>query len=217
MKPQKTILYVALALLFVIGGSAHAYCNIIDLGTLGGTYNEATGINASGQVAGDSSNGNAVSHAFLYSGSKMIDLGTLGGQNSYACGINDSGQNFGDSSTTGDAAWHAFLYSGSTMTDLGTLGGTYSYAWGINASGQVVGDSDGHAFLYSGSTMTDLNTLIDPASGWTLRAAEGINDAGQIVGCGYINGQTHAFLLDTPEPTTLLLLGLGGLALRNRK
>ena len=122
----------------------------------------------------------------------------------------------GFSSATGNTASHAFLYSGSTMTDLGTLGGTDSNANAINASGQVVGTSDTtgdaaeHAFLYSGSTMTDLNTLIDPLSGWTLRIAMNINDAGQIVGTGFNgSGQLHAYLLTpVPEPSTLLLLGI---------
>jgi probable HAF family extracellular repeat protein len=108
------------------------------------------------------------------------------------------------------------------MTDLGTLGGTDSSAMGINASGQVVGFSDTagdaaqHAFLYDGSAMIDLNTLIDPASDWTLSYARGINDAGQIVGYGTHNGNESAFLLDVPEPTTLLLLGLGGLVFRRK-
>jgi probable HAF family extracellular repeat protein len=47
--------------------------------------------------------------------------------------------------------------------------------------------------------MTDLNHLIDPSMGWQLMDAFDINDAGQIVGAGQINGETHAFLL-TPNP-----------------
>jgi probable HAF family extracellular repeat protein len=46
--------------------------------------------------------------------------------------------------------------------------------------------------------MVDLNTLIDPTLGWVLTTAAGINDAGQIVGSGVINGQSHAFLMTPP-------------------
>jgi hypothetical protein len=43
--------------------------------------------------------------------------------------------------------------------------------------------------------MVDLNNLLDPAAGWTLSNATGINDAGQVCGNGTLNGQPHAFLL----------------------
>ena len=41
----------------------------------------------------------------------------------------------------------------------------------------------------------DLNTLIDPKSGWVLEVATAINNSGQIVGFGYINGMERGFLL----------------------
>ena len=56
-----------------------------------------------------------------------------------------------------------------------------------------------HAFVSTnGAKMQDLNKLIPPRTGWVLLEANGINDAGQIVGDGTIHGQTHAFLL-TPQ------------------
>lgn len=120
----------------------------------------------------------------------------------------------------GDDAIDAFLYSGDIMTDLGNLGGGFSYAFGINDSGQVVGDSNTpgggptHAFLYSGGVMIDLNSLLPLSSGWVLQSATAINDSGQIVGMGTVNGQTHAFLLDlgetsVPELGSMALVGLG--------
>jgi hypothetical protein len=43
--------------------------------------------------------------------------------------------------------------------------------------------------------MTDLNTLLPASSGWLIFAAFAINDAGQIVGNGVLNGQERACLL----------------------
>jgi len=145
--------------------------------------------------------GNAATHAFLYSNGAMSDLGTLGGAGSWASGINSNGQVVGYSATAGNAATHAFLYSNGAMSDLGTLGGVGSWATGINNNGQVVGysatagNAAEHAFLYSGGSMLDLNNLLSPGLGWMLSEARGINDLGQIVGTGTINGQYHAFLM----------------------
>jgi probable HAF family extracellular repeat protein len=175
-----------------------------DLGTMGGFFSIAYGINDSGQVVGYADTpgnpGNLPYHAFLYSSGVMRDLGTLGGPESVAYGINASGQVVGFAATSHDL--HAFLYSSGVMRDLGTLGGSTSYAYGINASGQVVGYSDTpnnvpHAFSYSGGVMTDLNSLLPANSGWVLTQATSINDSGQIVGYGIINGQTHAYLMNT--------------------
>jgi len=47
--------------------------------------------------------------------------------------------------------------------------------------------------------MIDLNDLVDADPGFILATAYGINDLGQIVGYGEIDGYRHAFLL-TPIP-----------------
>ena len=191
----------------IAGGNYHAFLysdgTMSDLGTLvGGTFSVAHGINNSGQVAGFADISPGVSHAFLYSGGTMSDLGTMGGTNSVAYSINNSGQMTGESDITGDVTYHAFLYSGGTMSDLGTLVGFInSQGLAINNSGQVVGwayitiNDPPHAFLYSGGTMYELTSLIPSSSGWVLKNAYGINDAGQIVGIGKINGTDHAYLL----------------------
>ena len=98
---------------------------------------------------------------------------------------------------------------------------------GINDSGLVVGNSstanaNSHAFLYDGSTMIDLNDLISPTSGWVLLNATAINNSGQIVGSGTIDGQTNAYLLTpVPEPTSVFALlggiaGMGGMVLKRK-
>jgi probable HAF family extracellular repeat protein len=193
-----------------------------DLGTLGGSQSFGNGLNASGQVVGESSTtGDTADHAFLWKPSTpggtsgtMYDLGTLGGTESFGGAINTGGQVAGFSYTTGHADYHAFLWTPTTpngtngaMLDVGTLGGLNSYSYNLGAGGQVVGASEieiisdrTHAFLYtSGSGMVNLNTLIDPLSGWELLDAADINEAGQITGQGLIGGEYHAYLL-TPIP-----------------
>ncbi len=158
-----------------------------DLGTLGGNWVIAFGINELGQVAGASFAANGELHAFLWQEGVMTDLGTLGGKTSVAqprlppsCNLQLHPAAFG-----------------------GTAVGTFSLANGINNSGQIVGRSiaangEDHAFVWFGGLMTDLNSVIPAASGWTLVEGASINGSGQIVGFGTINGQTHAFLL-TPN------------------
>jgi len=188
-------LLLAIFLLAGIASAAPSYL-VTDLGTLGGSGSEGSGINNSGQVTGDSwITGDVADHAFLYDGTTMHDLGTLGGSYSAGLAINNSGQVTGDSSPTGNHTYHAFLYSGGVMTDLGTLGSDYSTGYGINDSGQVTGVSDltgggTHAFLYSGGVMIDLGTLGGSESGGL-----GINNSGQVTGYSTLTGgATHAFL-----------------------
>jgi hypothetical protein len=46
--------------------------------------------------------------------------------------------------------------------------------------------------------MRKLSDLVDPASGWTLAQASGINDRGQIVGWGYHHGAPRGYKLSIP-------------------
>jgi probable HAF family extracellular repeat protein len=177
-----------------------------------------------GQIVGYADTASGAYHAFMHTGagyldSRTDDLGTLGGTFSTAVAINDSGWVVGVSDVNMFTS-HAFLHFGSgtlnpATDDLGTLGGNASGANDINNNGQVVGSSDTtaygypHAFIYYGSgPIQDLNALIPPNSGLTLTTANGINDLGQIVGCGItVDGYGHAFLLTpVPEPSTLALL-----------
>jgi probable HAF family extracellular repeat protein len=155
----------------------------------------------------------------------MVGLGTLGGAYSYGMAINNAGAIAG-SAQTSQGFMKAVIWNGGKVTDLGTLGGSQSYAYGVNGAGTVVGSSwtagnlAMHGFIDAGGVMIDLNQLLPVNSGWTIDAAYGINDSGAIVGTGTLNGQSYAvelvpssnLLVGTPEPATLLLAGLGLLA-----
>ena len=188
-------------------GRTHAFLyngGMQDLQTLGGISSQAAALNDLGEVVGESFTVNNQKHAFVYRNGAMSDLGTLGGTSSTAYAINASGQIAGDSLTAGGQS-HAFLFSNGQLLDLGTLGGNYSTAYALNNLGQVVGDSANgggisRAYLWRDGTMIDLNTLLAPNSGWDLYTAQFINDAGQIVGYGFLNGNFAWFLLSPAAP-----------------
>ncbi len=80
-------------------------------------------------------------------------------------------------------------------------GGRRGRAFGVNNQGIIVGmieaaDGADHAAAWKNGKVTDLNTLIDKGSGWTLLAANGINNKGQIVGTGFKQNRHIAFVLD---------------------
>ena len=202
-------------------GSEHAFrytdgMGLQDLGSLFGGNSRAYGINDNGWVTGQSDGFNA----FLYrDGVGMTYLGPGVGRaiNAQGTVAGDNGVGFGQ----------ATLYRDGQTQLLGHLGGNGSLAFGINSSEQVVGTSlDGEnrfrAFIWSEqSGMVNLNDWIDPNSGWILGDANAVNDAGQIVGLGLLNGKQTAYLLNPiPEPGTWALLILGGSTLwflRRRK
>jgi probable HAF family extracellular repeat protein len=167
--------------------TAPAY-SVQDLGTLPGDYSStAMGINSAGDVVGWSL-GPTGTRAFLYtSAAGMRALaGPAGRPVTTARAVNGTGTVVGNASTGGSDIGHAVRWQAGVPLDLGTLGaGDYSDARGVNATGVTVGVShtDGgsllavHAFRYtSAAGMVDLTPTADDAH------AEGINDAGQIVG-----------------------------------
>ena len=187
-----------------------------DLGTLGGSYSQATSINGAGSIAGAAwVPGNIGSHATVWDTSSASDLTPgLPGVSSQAYAINNFGLVAGQSVVQlggSNWAWRATIWNGTSATVLGTLPGTtHTDAWGINDAGQVAGRSivdpfsgHYHATLWNGSTPTDLG--IDSA-------AYAINQAGLVVGSRNISGDygavgTHATLWNGSVATDLGTLG----------
>jgi probable HAF family extracellular repeat protein len=103
-----------------------------DLGTFGGSYSIANGINASGQIVGGADTSTRAEHAFLYSGVVMQDLNSLIPLNSGwildgATGINDSGQICGNG-TNPSGQIDAFLLTPTPIPEPSTL-----FLFGIGA------------------------------------------------------------------------------------
>jgi probable HAF family extracellular repeat protein len=174
---------------------------IDDIGTLGGSDAYATGINKAGQVAGLSSLGTGLLHAYVWSkGGGMMDLGSLPGYaESSASAINNLGQVVGHV-TPDFGGPRAFLWSAAGgMEDLGAFTDgltSVSTAEAINDAGLVAGTSntatdDAHAFAWTRTTgLVDLGTLGGPVSYPVAVGAEG-----QVAGYSTVPGSlNHAFI-----------------------
>ncbi|MUG97181.1 hypothetical protein F7734_34560 [Scytonema sp. UIC 10036] len=195
-----------------------------DLGTLSDRngFSGATDINNQGQVLGYISVGQGIT--FLWENNTIIEL-NIGG----ASAINNRGQIAGSPLPGVSSA--GVIWTEGAITDLGTLGGSGG-ANDINELGQVVGGVSTprgfHAYLWENGVLYDLNDLIPADSGWELTTATAINNNGQIVGSGTINGQESSYLLvpvsqttPVPEPNyafeILMLATCGAFSLLKRK
>jgi probable HAF family extracellular repeat protein len=133
-----------------------------------------------------------------------VNLGNLGGTFNVPGGINNRGDVAGGAQSSKDGNIHAFLWTRSAgMQDLGLFPGSVVTAVPccntINNSGQIAlisADAMGNtrALLWQNGKMYDMNDLIPAGSPWNLQFTASINDAGEIVGWGLINGEVHAFL-----------------------
>lgn len=206
---------------------------VIDLSTFAPSYSPdgttAVAINNLNQVTGNT----GYAESFFWSEETGFTLINAPGPGGYisASDINNLGQVVGRAGSP-SAGTEGYVWSlNGPDFNIGLLpnidrglGGTV--AEGINDNSQVVGyfgssslDNYFRAILYEEGTLYDLNNLIPANSGWTLERAFDINNQGQIIGTGVVNGQEQDFLLTptngtgpqpVPEPsTTLATVALG--------
>ena len=175
-------------------------------------------INAAGNIFGDAFNADVTEvHAVFWASSTSapVALAAPGGEfintdfNLFlptTQGLNNAGNMVGVAFNADFSELRAVFWasSASPAVILSTTGefpnGT---AEGISDRGQIVGEafnsdfSDFHAFMWpsSASQGIDLNTVIPSDSGWELLVARGINNRGEIVGTGLLNGALHGYVL----------------------
>ena len=212
----------------------HTHYTVTDLGTLGGTFSLAGGINNRGDIEGFSTlPGDTAVHAFLWQKGLMADLGTLGGPNSFASWrLNERGEVGGQAETsTPDPLGEDFCGFGTHLicppsiwqkgvpTPLPTLGGNNGFATGVNSRGQVVGDAENSTpdptcpapqvlhlkpVVWEKGRVQELPLPIGDSQGIALT----INDHGQIAGIsGSCTTSSHAVLWQNGTVTDLGSLG----------
>ena len=183
---------------------------ITDLGTLGGTFSAASGINNEGEVVGASSlAGDTLFRVFLWRKGEMTDLGTLGGANSIDLGpnpINNRGSVVGSANTANpdpngedfcfDLASNIclpFVWQNRLMTPLPLFGGVNGAAFESNNQGQIVGAAENSTqdptceppqVLQVRAAIWEQNHIraLPPFPGDPDATAVAINDKGQVVG-----------------------------------
>ena len=170
-------------------------------------------------------------------GEGMVGLGTLSESpfSSNATAVSADGSVIVGDSRVSPSEYHAFRWTAGTgMLDLGDLpGGVYStYAQAVSSDGSVIVGKTENLTTHNYGTfiwdaahgMRDLGEVLTgdyglDLTGWTLSDATGISADGMVI-VGYgrnPTGQSEAWMVVIPEPGTLSLLALGGLALIRRR
>ena len=149
--------------------------------------------------------------ATLWQRGAVIKVGTvMGGREGFALAINKAGQVVGWAEVGGVYGDRAVMWQQNPRTDewlIVTLSDDESRAHDINDRGQVVGKTSSVDFPYSRATLWDNGETIDLTdqlagdTGWILRRAWAINNAGQIAGQGVNVDDGYGAFLITPIAT----------------
>lgn len=169
---------------------------IKEIGTLGGSWSEATALNDLGQVAGTSEKTDGYKHAFIWQGGSSTDLGILGSDfNSVANDINNYGEVVGWSGRGTDHPGRGFLHTDDGMQEIGAFVGTTSDAHGINNGTQIAGEENNHvgdnlSFLWEADTYNYISGV------GQFSHALAINEMGQVAGVGGDTDYYAPFIYD---------------------
>ena len=183
-----------------------------DLGTIDtGLESWGYDINRAGQSVGSAETyPGGPHHVIRWDGDVLTDVGLPdeswfpgGSLSAEGIALNDSGVVVGWASTMQDSLY-PYLYQDSVWTNLGLGQFETVFPREINNHGVVVGEGYlggvSSAIIWSATDgIQDLNDLLPEGSGWVLTGASAINDRGQIVGTGLLNGLPRAYLMQRPR------------------
>jgi uncharacterized membrane protein len=206
---------------FLINRDSHA--SLDSAGILGTHTSFARGINSQGDIVGGYAGSDGKEHGFMLHQGKLstFDVPFRGAVGTQLNAINDAGIIVGvwvDRAFKG----HGFIYENSNFSKLDYPGARDTTPFGINSKGVIVGnwDSDqgsmGHGFVFFNGR---LNSFDAPDAMPNQTAANGINDAAQIVGT-YVgrDGRFHGFVkegstfttIDCPGAVSTIAWGING-------
>ena len=208
------------------GPSTHPFMfqngRTIDLGVAPGAFGGwAIDINDAGTIVGIATGG--TNYPVMYKDGAWTSLAPEFQHGGWVFGINEAGEVAGRVNViaNNDFIHRAFRYRDGQLTLIGDPVAN-STPGDINNHGVLVGsygpENNRRAFVEHAGRFVDLNTLVEPGSGWVLRHAEGISDAGHIVGYGRSrNGSERAFMLvPVPEPGFVGVAVVGGVLMLGR-
>lgn len=195
---RRFTLVVFLALGLSPAASAKATSSSYTLTVAGPADSAAAGVNASGQIVGNSG-GSAFVWTPTTNSRVVLDFGAV-----VAYGINDAGRVVGTYISSSED--RAFVWTnGSVQFLLPPSGHTVSGAYAINDSGVVVGGSSntstsGAAVCWSGDPATPV--VLSTEVGVAFSVAHGINASGQMVGVNQDSGRAYSW----SSPTNVSVL-----------
>jgi uncharacterized membrane protein len=182
----------------------------IDLGTLGSPGNLVRGVNNTGQAVGTAylppdGEGKVYARAYRRDGGVLQDLGTLGGKSSEGFAINDAGHVVGVAAPDWTDTEIGFLHDGAQMQALPSCGDGIGVPLAINIHDDIIGlfftNHGPWSMLVTKGRCYRLDRLLDASGeGWSELEARGLNDRGVIVGQGFYQGQSRAFIATPVKP-----------------
>ena len=153
---RAVILVLGLAIAAPASVSAQtAQYTAVDLGSLGGTYSDATDVNDARQVVGTSELPNRMRRGFIWDEvNGMRDLGDLGGVRCQSLAMNEWGDVVGKSLSV-ENVWRAFLWTEPDgILALPIPQGDSSRADDINDLGEITGHDGTYAYVWNESSGT---------------------------------------------------------------